>query len=82
LKRDSVRIVRDILDSAVSGRTKTEIVYRARINFKLFDKYVPLLVKRNLLKVISRDSYQVYITTEKGLALLKKINEVLNAIFG
>ncbi len=77
-----MEIIRDILTSALTGKTKTEIVYNAKLNFKLFDRYATLLLEKNFLSIKYRNSCKVYVTTRKGKEILNRINEILDMIFG
>jgi len=72
--------VRDILKVAIEGGTKTRIVYMTRINFKIFDKYAKILLKKQLLTEEKKDSQRYYRITEKGKRILKQIEEILRNI--
>jgi predicted transcriptional regulator len=75
-RRGKLEIVIDILTVALGGAGKTEIVYKANLNFARIDRYIPFLKERGLLE----NSGSVYKTTEKGEELLRgytKMKELL-----
>ncbi len=46
--RTKFKIIVDILEIAKNGANKTGIVYRTNLNFRVADKYLDLLLKRDL----------------------------------
>jgi len=71
-------VISSILEAATNGTKKTRIMYKAALNFKQMQKYLPLLLKRGLLENVQTDRGPLYITTEKGLNFLKKYKELNN----
>lgn len=72
-------VISSILEAATNGTKKTRIMYRAALNFKQMQRYLPLLIKRGLLKNVQTDGARtIYKTTEKGLNFLKKYEELNN----
>ncbi len=49
-KRDRTEVTADILRVCSSGATKTQIVYRANLNFKILKTYLARLIPADLLK--------------------------------
>ncbi|MEM2975546.1 MAG: winged helix-turn-helix domain-containing protein [Candidatus Bathyarchaeia archaeon] len=78
-RRSSVKVMVDILEIALKGAAKTEIVYRANLNFKHVQKYLDFLVKKGLLSV-SSNKRRKYLTTEKGKEFVKRYRETLELI--
>jgi predicted transcriptional regulator len=77
--RDRLKIIEDILTAALprNGASKTQLVYRANLNFKMCDRYLEALIGRGLLTVNSSNRYLI---TEKGREFLshsKKARELL-----
>ena len=76
--RCSVDIIAKILDAALCGETKSNIMMQAHLNHVQIKRYIPhilseqLMEKRNNLK----DSPFLYATTEKGRIFLKKYEKV------
>ena len=75
-RRGKIEIVIDILSVALGGARKTEIVYKANLNFKRIERYLPFLEERGLME----SSGPIYKTTEKGKEFLRgyeKMEELL-----
>jgi predicted transcriptional regulator len=72
--RSRTEIVRDILDSANGGATKTKIMYTAFLSYIQVHEYLSVLTENNLIEYI--DGTQTYKTTEKGLYFLKMYNKI------
>ena len=72
--RSRTEIVRDILDSANGGATKTKIIYTAFLSYIQVHEYLSLLIENNLIEYI--DGTQTYKTTEKGFHFLKMYNKI------
>lgn len=78
-RRSRMDVISSILEAATNGTKKTRIMYRAALNFKQMQRYLPLLIDRGLLKNVQMDGAQtMYKTTEKGLDFLKKYEELNN----
>ena len=66
----------DILDQALKGAHKTQIMYRANLNFLRFKRYSRELSKKGLIEVVDDpDASIVYRTTERGRELLRVLRE-------
>ena len=65
-RRSKIEIMADILSVAKGGARKTEIVYKANLNFHRVERYLPFLKERGLIA----KSGAVYWPTEKGEAFL------------
>ena len=65
-RRGRLEIMVDILSTAREGVRKTEMVYRANLNFNRAERYIPFLEERGLME----NSEAVYKTTEKGKEFL------------
>ena len=77
MRRNRLDIIADILNAAKMGLRKTRIVYSTNLNFKLANKYLPLLTENGLLEVIDRD----YITTSQGIEFLENYSKVQASVF-
>jgi predicted transcriptional regulator len=69
-------IISSILESATNGAKKTRIMYKAALNFRQLQKYLPMLTNKELLVMAESKKGEVYKTTEKGLTFLKKYEEL------
>jgi len=80
--RDSLLIVRDILQAASKKATKTEVVYRSNINFVAAEKYITKLLTRGMLEAVMDDGKSKFQTTALGLDTLLKLTEVQKLVNG
>jgi len=67
----------EILSLATDGARKTEIIYRANLNFNLVNRYLSLLIREGLIS-LTRSSARKLKTTEKGLEFLKAYENLKN----
>ncbi len=75
-RRGRAEIIVDILSAAIEETKKTQIVYKANLNFRRARKYLPYLEEKGLIETIGSE----YKTTEKGKQFLRdyqKIDEQL-----
>ena len=79
MKRNRNEIISEILNICIKGSSKTRIVYQANLNFRTVDPYLQLLIKNDLIKV-QNGRRVIYETTEKGIYLMKTINQVNNTL--
>ena len=68
-RRGRLEIIADILSVAMEEAKKTEIVYRANLNFKRAGKYLPYLEEKGLIE--NGNMSGGYKTTEKGREFLR-----------
>ena len=86
MRRSRLEIIRGILDVARRGATKTQVVYRSNLNFKLADACLARLLKGGYLKTVrGPEGRAQFWTTDKGIGLLteltrlhKTIDEIMN----
>lgn len=70
VKRDKFAIMLNILNLARTPIKRTQILYRANINFYQLTRYLDLLIKVGMIE--EKDSpTRNYRTTEKGLEFIK-----------
>ena len=69
-RRNSLKIIENILTVALDGARKTYIVYRANLNFLRCRKYLNFMIEKRLIAVGSGKN-RCYRTTNKGKKLLK-----------
>ena len=72
MKRDRLGIIRSILLICRTGAKKTEIVYKANLNFKNAGVYLQWLIDQEL--ITKEDN--IYKTTSKGAKLLSDLQSV------
>ena len=70
-RRDRHDIAVEILRTAVEGKIKTHIMYKAKLSYAQLNEYLPLLIEKGFLENTSirhkRTLKRVYKTTKKGL---------------
>lgn len=69
-RRDRLVILSAMLTHAAKGVCKTELMYKVGLSSAQLDKYVPALVKSELLEVCNHSNRPVYRTTDKGRSFL------------
>ena len=75
-RRGKLEIIADILLVAMKGAKKTEMVYKAKINFRRIEKYLSYLVENGLIEHTNGK----YKTTEKGKEFLRDYQNVKQLI--
>jgi len=74
--RDSLVIIRDILQVAARRASKTEIVYRSNINFVAAERYISRLLLRGMLETVVEEGKSKFQTTLLGMEALSKLTEI------
>jgi predicted transcriptional regulator len=69
VNRDRHEITFEILNKAISGKQKTELMREVGLSYKQSKTYLKLLTERGLLEIDKRHCYK---TTSKGLEFLEK----------
>ena len=82
-RRTSIEIIVDILEigSISGGASKTALVYKSNLNFKLFSKYVILLRAKGFLEQCDGPSSVVYRTTEKGSQAREALRVAIGCLY-
>jgi predicted transcriptional regulator len=80
-RRSDVRIMVEILNIALGGAKKTEIVYKVNLNFTQVRKYLGFLSDKGLIAVNALfDGRGKYKTTERGKTFLRRYRETVELI--
>jgi len=66
-----LEICADLLHAAEGGARKTQLVYRANLNFSIIGRYLSVLTKNGLLDA----DPPLYVATEKGKEFLQVFGE-------
>jgi predicted transcriptional regulator len=69
-RRDRLAIISVMLSYAAKGVGKTELMYKVGLSSAQLDKYIPVLVKSDLLEVSNHTKRAQYKTTNKGRSFL------------
>jgi len=79
-RRDRHDIVVEILKTAVEGKIKTHIMYKAKLSYAQLNEYLPLLIEKGFLENTSvrykKVMKKVYKTTAKGIKFLEDFDSV------
>ncbi len=71
-RRGKLEIIVDILSVAMEGAKKTEIEYKANLNFRSVGKYLSYLEEKGLIDNIGSE----YKTAEKGKQFLRDYQQI------
>jgi predicted transcriptional regulator len=69
-RRDKLVIISAMLSSAAKGVCKTELMYKVGLSSAQLDRYVPVLLRSELLEISNHSRKSVYRTTDKGRSFL------------
>jgi len=69
VNRDRHEIAVEILNKAISGKNRTEIMKDANLSYAQSETYLQNLMREKLLEM---DAKRRYLTTRKGLEFLEK----------
>jgi predicted transcriptional regulator len=69
-RRDRLVILSAMLSYAAKGVCKTELMYKVGLSSAQLDRYIPVLVRSELLKVFNHTKKALYQTTDKGRSFL------------
>ena len=79
-RRDRHDIVAEILKTAMNGKIKTHIMYRARLSYSQINEYLPMLVGKGFLENTKvsrgRQITAVYRTTTRGLQFIENLESI------
>jgi predicted transcriptional regulator len=79
-RRDRLYIIAEILEVALEGVLKTQVMYKANLSFAQLNEYLRLMLDLDLLELSKNSERNIYKTSQKGLRFLesyKKIRELL-----
>jgi len=75
-KRTSLIVAYDILRLGIFGATKTQLVYRGNLNFRLIKKWLSRLISKGLIEFYPGPP-KTWATTERGLKFLLAMDKVM-----
>lgn len=80
-RRDDFKIMVEILNIAFNEAKKTEIVYKANLNFRQVERYLGFLMGKGLIATcVSLHGKNKYQTTQKGKAFVKRYEEIVKSV--
>ena len=78
-RRSSIEIIADMLRLGEAG--KTEIMYSVNMSYFQLQKYLNFMIERELVDKVKLGNPSVtYRVTQKGLNLLRHIDEILDTL--
>jgi len=66
----------EILEVAIDGALKTQVMYRANLSFAQLNEYLRLMLDLKLLETIRNTERVTYKTTAKGVRYLQSYREI------
>jgi len=79
-RRDRHDIIVEILKTALNGRVKTHIMYKARLSYAQLNDYLPQLVENGFLENLKikrrRDYKRIFKTTQKGIKFIENFENM------
>jgi len=80
-RRSNIEIIGDMLRVGENGAGKTEIMYSANMSYSQIQKYLGFLISHSFIdRVEVGNPVVTYQVTEKGLALLRSIETILEVL--
>lgn len=80
-RRSDIEIIADMLRVGENGAGKTEIMYSANMSYAQIQKYLGFLLSHKFIsKVDVGDPVVTYHVTDKGLGLLKNIDDIMEVL--
>ena len=75
-RRDHLFIMAEILEVAMDGALKTQVMYRANLSFAQLNEYLRLMLDLKLLETSKNTERIMYKTTSKGVRYLQSYREI------
>jgi predicted transcriptional regulator len=75
-RRDRMFIMAEILEVAIDGALKTQMMYRANLSFAQLNEYLKLMLDLQLLEMVGNNGKTMYKTTSKGARYLQSYKEI------
>jgi len=79
-RRDRIAIISDMLLCAVEGTSKTEIMCKVGLSTAQLNKYMPTLVKSELLETLKQKKAVIYKTTTKGKSFIEAFDTLIKLL--
>jgi predicted transcriptional regulator len=80
-RRSNVEIIADMLRVGENGAGKTEIMYSANMSYAQIQKYLALLMSKDLINKVEVGNPSIkYHVTDKGSKLLESINDIMEML--
>jgi predicted transcriptional regulator len=76
MRRNNLDIYSEILNLSEYGAKKTQIVYRANLNFNIAKKHIDALMERGFVEKNAR----LYFTTERGKKFVENYRQIKSMV--
>jgi predicted transcriptional regulator len=76
MRRNNLDIYSEILNVSEHGAKKTQIVYRANLNFNIAKKHIDALMERGFVEKNAR----LYFTTERGKNFVDNYRQIKSMV--
>jgi predicted transcriptional regulator len=76
MRRNNLDIYSEILNLSEHGAKKTQIVYRANLNFNIAKKHIDALMERGFVEKNAR----LYFTTERGKKFVENYRQIKSMV--
>ncbi|MGD2200308.1 MAG: winged helix-turn-helix domain-containing protein [Candidatus Bathyarchaeota archaeon] len=78
MRRNDLDICADILKVAQGGAKKTQIVYKANLNFKIVKRYLNRLIENDMLNPM--EEKRLYATTSRGEEFIEQYGSLIKPL--
>jgi len=75
-RRDRLCVMAEILETAEDRAVKTQIMYKAGLNFTQTNDHLRFMLKINLLKKVKQNDRNIYKATKKGIDFMQRYHEL------
>jgi predicted transcriptional regulator len=75
-RRDKLRIIAQILETAKEPTLKTQIMYRANLSFEQLNEYLEFMTNLDLLEKFAVRRKELYRATRKGAEFATRYTEI------
>jgi len=79
-RRDRIALISDMLLCAVEGTSKTDIMCKVGLSTAQLNRYVPTLVKSELLETFKQKKVTIYKTTTKGKSFIEAFDTLIKLL--
>ena len=79
-RRDRIALISDMLLCAVEGTSKTDIMCKVGLSTAQLNRYVPMLVKSELLETFKKKKVTIYKTTTKGKSFIGAFDTLIKLL--
>ncbi len=75
-RRDKLKIIAQIIETAKEPTLKTQIMYRANLSFEQLNEYLEFMISLELLEKLALRKKELYQATHKGTEFAVRYDEI------